>query len=635
MIAQNWLEQLCLMIPNVQAAVVVEHLDKSVNGQTIALWPHKSINCEPLFNSLPLLKAQVSPVVTMGKQVVAEQETTKASIDTLIIAYPLCFSTGFSGAVILEVVAKINQQAVLLQMLKWGGSWLQLLLNHGKTTTVQSDVGQHHTLNAADEVSNSAQAVHVSLNYLTIVQAVLSCSDSQQANITLVNEISRCWLFDRVSLGIVSAHKIEVKALSNSAHFDPRSNLIVNVQQAMSEVKNKPEGVYFTCAEMPDLTGYSGHQSLLTGYEHNVVLSLPLQENAQTVAVLLCEFQGKVDKKSHSSSQGSSSQNTDSKLLASKCLAELTILAGLLGPLMVLHQRSNQSISEHIVNRSGARLTALHQGRFGKFPLVAGVVFLLLMTCVIDSDFRVATEATLEGRIQRAVVAPFDGYVESAFARAGEQVEKGDILAQLDDLPLQLEKRGWLSKKEEYQKQYRQELATLSHAKARIIKAQIAQADVHIEQSDSRLQRAKLVSPLSGIIIEGDLSRSLGAPVEQGQVLFEVAPLDDYRVVLKVHERDIAYLQKGQIGSLMLTAYPHHSIPLTIQQVAIVYQQEGHYTWYRTEASLAYEHLPSDMLLRPGMEGVGKIEVGQKSLAWIGLHRLTDWLRLWLWSWTP
>ena len=39
--------------------------------------------------------------------------------------------------------------------------------------------------------------------------------------------------------------------------------------------------------------------------------------------------------------------------------------------------------------------------------------------------------------------------------------------------------------------------------------------------------------------------------------------------------------------------------------------------------------------LRPGVEGVGKIDVGERRLLWIGVHDIIDWLRLKLWAWTP
>jgi hypothetical protein len=39
--------------------------------------------------------------------------------------------------------------------------------------------------------------------------------------------------------------------------------------------------------------------------------------------------------------------------------------------------------------------------------------------------------------------------------------------------------------------------------------------------------------------------------------------------------------------------------------------------------------------LRPGMEGVGKVEIGSRRLIWIWTHELIDWARLKLWSWLP
>jgi hypothetical protein len=39
--------------------------------------------------------------------------------------------------------------------------------------------------------------------------------------------------------------------------------------------------------------------------------------------------------------------------------------------------------------------------------------------------------------------------------------------------------------------------------------------------------------------------------------------------------------------------------------------------------------------LRPGLEGVGKIEVDRRLLVWIWTRQVIDWLRLQLWTWLP
>ncbi|MCU7808603.1 MAG: histidine kinase, partial [Candidatus Thiodiazotropha sp. (ex Semelilucina semeliformis)] len=56
--------------------------------------------------------------------------------------------------------------------------------------------------------------------------------------------------------------------------------------------------------------------------------------------------------------------------------------------------------------------------------------------------------------------------------------------------------------------------------------------------------------------------------------------------------------------------------------------EEGRHL-FTLEAELA----ESGQSLRPGMQGVAKIEAGTRSLLWLSTHRLVDWLRLQLWGW--
>ena len=35
------------------------------------------------------------------------------------------------------------------------------------------------------------------------------------------------------------------------------------------------------------------------------------------------------------------------------------------------------------------------------------------------------------------------------------------------------------------------------------------------------------------------------------------------------------------------------------------------------------------------MEGIGKIDIGERKLIWIWSHKLIDWFRLLAWTWTP
>ena len=110
-----------------------------------------------------------------------------------------------------------------------------------------------------------------------------------------------------------------------------------------------------------------------------------------------------------------------------------------------------------------------------------------------------------------------------------------------------------------------------------------------------------------------------------------IEPLDGYRIILKVDQRDIAEPALGQRGQLALTALPGQALPFTVQRITPVSIAEDGRNYFRVEAHLD-EPVPG---LRPGMEGVAKIGVDRRRFIWIWTHSMTDWLRLWTWSWLP
>jgi hypothetical protein len=133
-------------------------------------------------------------------------------------------------------------------------------------------------------------------------------------------------------------------------------------------------------------------------------------------------------------------------------------------------------------------------------------------------------------------------------------------------------------------------------------------------------------------VVSGDLTQQLGAPVERGDVLFEVAPLDEYRVILRVDERDIADVAVGQSGSLVLSSLPDTGFRVTVQRITPISSTLEGSNAFDVEAAVASG---PTALLRPGMEGVAKVEVDQRRLVEIWTRRLVLWVRMTLWSWAP
>jgi multidrug efflux pump subunit AcrA (membrane-fusion protein) len=158
------------------------------------------------------------------------------------------------------------------------------------------------------------------------------------------------------------------------------------------------------------------------------------------------------------------------------------------------------------------------------------------------------------------------------------------------------------------------------------------QADAEIALLDEEISRTRVTAPFDSFVVSGDLSQALGSPVERGDTMFELAPLDSYRVILEVDERDIDDVAVSQDGQLALTSDPDNSLPISIEKITPLSTALEGRNYFRVEARLDGEVPP---LLRPGMEGVGKIQVDQRKLLWIWTHKILHWMQMFFWSWWP
>jgi multidrug efflux pump subunit AcrA (membrane-fusion protein) len=263
--------------------------------------------------------------------------------------------------------------------------------------------------------------------------------------------------------------------------------------------------------------------------------------------------------------------------------------------------------------------------------IAALVVGLVVFFSIAKATYRVTGKVVIEPVIQRAAVAPFDGYILEARVRAGDVVGQGQVLCVLDDRDLNLERIKFESQHEQLVRQYHQALGSREPAQVRIVEAQIKQAKAQLALLQDRLSRTRVVAPFDAVVVKGDLSQHLGSPAQRGQILFELAPLESYRVILEVDERDIAQVSVGQRGGMLLSPFPTESLPVTVEKLTPVSTAREGRNYFRVEGRLHSPHAR----LRPGMEGVGKIEVDRRRLIWIWTHEALDWVRLKLWSWLP
>ncbi len=588
---RTWLALQCSMVPDVRAALLLLRDEAAQSYVPAAVWPGPQRDVTHLGTAAQRV-LECRTAVTLGLDL---QDREQVQPDAVHVAYPVEADGDLHGVVVLDLLLRpaADLQAVQRQLL-WGAGWLEALLRRR-------------------QAARDAQTLERAATGLDLVQVAQEQGRLNQACMAVVNELGTRCKADRVSVGMERKGALELRALSRTAWFDRKSQLIETIENAMEEAVDQEAAIGY-----PPIAGAQGkvcvaQRDLALRAGALAVLSVPLVSGGRPVGALTFER-----------TQGPPFDAQSIRL----CEAVGELLGAALGAKLDRERwfagRVIDKLAEWRDKLLGPRRPTL---KLATLLLLALAVFVAFA----DGEFRVAAKTVVEGAVQRAAVAPFEGYIREAYVRAGDHVRQGQVLAVLDDRDLKLEQVKWESEKEQAARKYREALAKHDRAASRILAAQLNQAEAQLALAEEKLARTQLVAPFDGVVVSGDLSQLLGSPIEQGKVLFELAPLDSYRIILKVDERDIAYVSVAQRGELALTGLTGSTLPFTVKTITSVSTPQEGRNFFRVEAQLA----DASSGLRPGMEGVGKIAAGERRLMWIWTRTFVDWLRISLWTWMP
>ncbi|MEW6664092.1 MAG: efflux RND transporter periplasmic adaptor subunit [Thermodesulfobacteriota bacterium] len=511
------------------------------------------------------------------------------------VAYPVLMDDRLHGVVAVEVLAEsADQLRSVMEHLQWGVSWLEILFRRSEVR--EGRASKARLRSAVD-----------------ILAAVLSVEASNAACMTFVTDLATHLGCDRVTLAFMHKNHARVQAMSHSAQFGERMNLVRAIEMAMDEAFIQRKEILYPLPAGSEPVIVRDHEELSKQHGAGCILTIPFYGTDRYYGVLTLE-------------------RPAGRPFVDEDVAFCRSVGSLLFPALEMKRQNDRPLLLKAGDAAKKQAIRLLGPRYpGRKLIVILVAAVAVFFSLAKGDYRVTAHTVLEGAVKRVVAAPFDGYVREAEVRAGDVVEDGTRMCALDDRDLRLERLNWLSKRTQYQRQHQEALAQHDRAKAEILKAQLDQAAAQFELVESKLARTQIRAPFRGIIITGDLSQKLGGAVSKGEALFEVAPLDAYRVILEVDERRIADVQPGQKGSMILSALPSDHFDFEVEKITPVSAAKEGMNFFRVEAKLEV----ASPRLRPGMEGVGKVYVDQRKLISIWTRDLREWVRVQIWSWWP
>lgn len=422
------------------------------------------------------------------------------------------------------------------------------------------------------------------------------------------NEIAMRYGCRRVSFGWLQGNYVRLQAISHMEKFEKKMAVVQALEAVMEEALDQDEEVLF-----PRPQGNNGvvrdHEKYAQLEGVAFLASLPVRIDDGPVAVLSCE---------RADGQFSESDIRGLRLLCDQAARRLSDL-------------------QHRDRWFGARLAKSFKQWLAdlftvenSFAKILGVTICLCLCFMTfwQLPYRIEAPFILKTDDLLYIPSPYDGYIQEVFVQVGDRVDEGDPLLKLDDRELFLEEFSAIADMSRYTREAEKARATNGLADMRIALAMRGQAHAQLKMVRHYLANAAINAPFTGIVVEGDLTEMLGAPIRKGDILFKLALLEKLYVEVDIDERDIHELSGDETGEIAFISQPQLKFPIGVEQIdpVAVTKESGNIFVLRSSLTGG-----TKSWWRPGMSGIAKINAGKRSLLWIFTHRTVDFFRMLLW----
>ena len=464
-----------------------------------------------------------------------------------------------------------------------------------------------------------------------LIASINTAGNFKGAAIQLVNDMSRQIRADRVALGWVhgigASGAVRVVAVSDTEHIDRRMAMMQKIEAAMDECLDQEQPVLYPPPPPQGAEGQDAdvllsqaithaHRELAAADARLKIISLPLRVDDEVVGVLTIE----------STAEGPADIGSVELIQASM---------DLVAPILMLRRSDDR----HLAAR--AYVSTIRAGEWLVGPkhtawkLVGLMVMLTaILVTFVHVPYRVEAPLELEARERQVISVPFDGQIAGVpeGIEPGREVKRGDVLLVMNTDEWKLQRLDAMNERIGAERHAEQLQKEGKYSEMQQARARAEQAKAKQELAEHKIAQARIVSPIDGTIIAGDVKDKVGATVRLGDMLMQVAPLDKMTIIARVSDNDIGLLRDAASGEptrgvLITPAFPAREFAFTVERIVPLSLPKDGKNAFEVRGVMD----ASVPWLRPGMEGLAKFDTGRHSLLWIGTRRIRDQLRLWLW----
>jgi biotin carboxyl carrier protein len=430
-----------------------------------------------------------------------------------------------------------------------------------------------------------------------------------RAAMAFCNELAAQWKCERVSLGLIKGKHLRLKAMSHCEHISRKMQLIQDIESTMEECFDQQEEITFpTHADAMVIAKAASHLSQKHG--PSALLSVPLYHDDHVEAVITLERP--------------MTTPFDEETIHAICMACRLCSVRLLNL-----KRQDRWFGARWIESLRTGLGFVFGIKHTWIKLATVLIFCgLVFLCLGKGMYRSKSSCVVEATVQQNICAPFDGFIKAVHVEVGDDLAaESTVLAELDTADLRLKLGSAQAEKTGYLKQVDAYMRDGKTAEAQVAEADSDKVQAQIELFEFYIDQAQIKTPIQGRLVAGDLKRQIGAPVKLGDILFEVTPLDTLRAQVLVSEDQILDIKAGQSGRLATVSFPDQKIPFVVENVSPMAEVVNNRNVFKVRVQLQ----DTRDWMRPGMEGVAKIDIEKRRYVWIWTRKLVNWIRLKFW----
>ena len=423
----------------------------------------------------------------------------------------------------------------------------------------------------------------------------------------LCNELAAKWNCSRVSLGFIVKDRVRLRFMSHTEKFSHKAPHVHDLEEAMEESADQDRELIF-----PPIDGaryiYRQLESFSKEHDHTALLAIPFHHASQVEGVLFLE------------------RKNDNPFLQDD-LETLRLVADLTSPRMLDLERYASWVHKSVeLAKSPFKLLMDRQNTLIKL-LVLVFVGLIVFLSVVKGDYNLEGSFRMEVTEEKTLAAPYEGILSVVNVKPGDTVKKGDLLAEMDTLDLQLKSQELEAEALNLKTEYTIAVSEGNTAKGQIAKARLKGVNAQKALYSELIRRGKLYAPISGVILSEDLTRLFRAPVSRGDELFIIGDINELAVIAYIPEDQIPDLANDMPGQAALAGHPEDRIEVFVKEIGAVAEVKDQQNVYKVRMTV--KEKPE--WLRSGMEGLVKVKKSERLLIWIWSRKGINWIRMKFW----